>query len=250
MLAPFELNVSRGLVPEHRDEFISAEAIVNTTANDLWPLPNDRIQPIVETRFTLVSTSAQDSASGTGIRALVLRGLNAKYEEVVETVLLNGTTPVFTANKYIRFRRAIASVVGSAGVAIGTITINSGSNIQGQIAPGDGVTLGSHFTVPKDSLAFLKHITITGHRQTGGGDLDLAIDVYTRSNGGPIIRRIIFYIDTSPNTLDMLYFPMFRPGTDFWLKARTAKGVVNISAIVLFILVGSSLVSDEVRSSP
>lgn len=72
--------------------------------------------------ISVVSTSADDAAAGTGARTVRLLGLDGSYNEITEDVTLNGTTPVNTVATFWRLHSASVQSAGAGGFNVGTIT--------------------------------------------------------------------------------------------------------------------------------
>lgn len=93
----------------------------------------------VGVQLSVVSTSADDDGSpaGTGARTVDIHYLDADLAERVETVVMNGVTPVLTVATNIRFVQCMHLVTfGSGKKAAGTITASNGANVHSQIYTG------------------------------------------------------------------------------------------------------------------
>ena len=103
---------------------------------------------------SLKSSSANDTAAGTGARTISLIYFDVNGNgPFFETVTLNGTTAVNTVNTNICFIEDILVLtVGSGGVNAGTISLYSttagGGTVIGSIAAGDNGTFWAHHYVP------------------------------------------------------------------------------------------------------
>ena len=106
--------------------------------------------------LSIVSDDTADTLLGTGARTLTITGLNLAYIEQTETISLNGTTPVFTINSYLRVNSIIVATAGSTGGNVGTITIKQSvttANVFGIINPTDNSSLACIYTVPANCTA-------------------------------------------------------------------------------------------------
>ena len=113
-----------------------------------------------------------DVAAGTGARTILIEGLDENWEEISETVTLNGQTIVATTKSFIRVNRAYVTTSGTGEVNAGDIHIFTGTETAGQpddltkvygsIAADHGQTLQAFYTVPAGKTAFLLH----GHMST------------------------------------------------------------------------------------
>ena len=107
---------------------------------------------------TLVSTSTDDTAGGTGARTVLVIGQDGTNAEIQETVSLNGMTPVSISNTFLRVYRMIVETAGSGGENDGDIILKESSSataIQAQINKGNNQSLMAIYTVPAGKLALL-----------------------------------------------------------------------------------------------
>lgn len=102
---------------------------------------------------SIKSSSASDTAAGTGAQAVTITYLDASMVLHSETVTLNGTTAVNTVGTNIAFiENMMVSQVGSGGGNVGTISIFTGTagggSAWGSIAASDNQTFWAHHYVP------------------------------------------------------------------------------------------------------
>lgn len=127
---------------------------------------------------SIVSSSANDTAAGTGARQVTITYLDASGNgPYTETVTLNGTTAVNTTNTNICYIEKMESTsVGSGGINAGIISLKSatagGGTTIGTIAVGDILTFWGHHYVPVNKTANITGLSI-GHNGTvvGSGGL-------------------------------------------------------------------------------
>jgi len=125
---PFELQVARGQIQGHRNVTVFGfNPDVDTTQVSVWPLPSLITFPASAIQMTVSSTSANDTSAGTGARTVVVQGLDANYNEVTETVTLNGQTAVTMAASLLRVNYAYVATAGSGNSAAGDIYIGTGT---------------------------------------------------------------------------------------------------------------------------
>lgn len=119
----FYLDVARGLVTGMRPvNKFGRNSDVDAGAEDLWAQGGLYVEATAASVVNFVSSSANDTAAGTGARTISVTGLNASNVEVTETLTLNGTTNVPTVNSYNFISRVIVLTAGSGGANAGTIT--------------------------------------------------------------------------------------------------------------------------------
>ena len=131
-------------------EAITSGGIVAPHGNLIWvpgtPYPWDWTPGAL----SVASDSADDTAGGTGGRQLLITGLALNGQEQEEALILNGTTPVFTALSFSRVNRATVLTVGSKKCNTGTITVTGGAEVVDVIAPCKGVSSSARFSIPAD----------------------------------------------------------------------------------------------------
>ena len=120
---PFELQVARGQISWHKRLFqFGTNTAVGTGFSTLWPGGGTLYAyPSAATVLKISSANANDAAAGTGARTVVVNGLDADYNEISETVILNGQTAVNTVNSYLRFGEILVLTAGSGGTAAGIL---------------------------------------------------------------------------------------------------------------------------------
>lgn len=129
---PFELQVSRGQIQGHRNVTVFGfNPDVDTSQVSVWPLPSLITFPSSALQMTVSSTSANDTAAGTGARTVVVQGLDANYNEVTETVTMNGQTAVTMTTAMLRINYAYVATAGSGNSAAGDIYIGTGTVTSG-----------------------------------------------------------------------------------------------------------------------
>lgn len=117
------------------------------------------IAPSVATIFPATAGTIEVASSSTNDTAdvtILVSGLNAAWQEVSETVALDGTTGAVTVNSYIRVNKLRMSTVGITGVAVGVIKAYLGSDIYCSIAVGQTESQNAFYSVPVGKFAVLK----------------------------------------------------------------------------------------------
>ncbi len=88
---------------------------VDNVQADLWEGPTPSyVPPAVGTAMKIVSTSANDTAAGTGVQKVRISWLNDQYElQTVEEVSLNGLTAVNLTGSKFRIQYLHTSQAGT-----------------------------------------------------------------------------------------------------------------------------------------
>jgi len=126
----------------------------------LWDGSNLYPWPTAAETLSVVSDDADDTSAGTGARTIEIQGLDSSWNVLIETVTMNGSTPVVTTGLFLRVYRARVVTAGSSGTNEGTITFTNttSSNVIAQISvdnSGFGQTLMACYTVPAGKTAYL-----------------------------------------------------------------------------------------------
>lgn len=159
---PFELQVSRGQIPWHKTLFkYGSNSDINGSLETIWSAGGVYAYPAAAIQMKVSSSSTDDAALGTGARTIVVAGLDADYNEISETVTLNGQTEVLTTKSYLRVYRSYVATAGSGATAAGTIYIGTGTvtlgvpaTIYAEIPIGANQTLMAVWTVPAGYTAY------------------------------------------------------------------------------------------------
>ena len=116
----------------------------------MWPPGTTYAWPTAATALEVLSASANDAAAGSGATEVTIEGLLAGFVQASETVTLNGTTPVATANQYLRVNRVYVSDGNAKTGNVGAITVRvtGGGNTLAHISAGQGETQQAIYTVP------------------------------------------------------------------------------------------------------
>lgn len=160
---PWELQVARGQIPLHKLLFkFGNNADINGSLETIWSHGGLYSYPSSAITMKVSSSSADDTSSGTGARTVTVYGLDANYNEINETVILNGQTAVDTVNQYIRVFRAFVVTAGSGATAAGTIYVGTGvvtagvpATVYAEIALGENQTTMAIWTVPAGYTAYI-----------------------------------------------------------------------------------------------
>jgi hypothetical protein len=172
----FSLQVARGLIPGHSAITVFGyNPDVDTSEESVWPNGGTVPHPTAASVLKVSSTDAADaSPSGTGARTVRITGLNGNFNEVSETIVLNGQTAVNTVNSYLYVNGLTVTSVGSGGANAGEINVGTGTVTAGVpavlydiIAIGYNNRTTGHYCVPAGYTAFLVHGLFTAGQASG-----------------------------------------------------------------------------------
>jgi len=149
--------------------------------------------PASAQQMRVVSTSANDTASGTGVRSLRLYYVNSASRLATEDITLNGTTPVNTVTTAVLQVNLIRAItVGSGGFAAGAISLQNtaGSTTYAQIAAGQNSWRSARYYVPSGTLAYLYEWDVSAYNGGAKFELDASLDT---GFSGPLIERAVLF---------------------------------------------------------
>jgi hypothetical protein len=139
---------------------------VDNTLRTVWDGPTPQYaRPATPQQLRLVSTSAQDSATGTGCRTLVIEYLDHLYIERSEIVTLNGLTPVNTvATNILRINYIRVQTLGvAASQTVGNVSITNlaGDVTYGFMSAGGNSARQGVYTVPAGKNAYISRFDVS-----------------------------------------------------------------------------------------
>ncbi|KJS81109.1 MAG: hypothetical protein JM58_17755 [Peptococcaceae bacterium BICA1-8] len=123
----------------------------------------------------VVSTSTEDSADGTGVRTVLVGGLDSNNNRYFEVINLNGTTPVTTTNQFTQLDIINSTSAGTTGVAVGTISVtNSGGTITfGAIAARENAWRSGRVFTDQNATGYIFAWTIGSYNAAVRAQLDV-----------------------------------------------------------------------------
>jgi hypothetical protein len=182
--------------------------------------------------FNVISTSANDTAAGTGARTIEVQGLDANYFELNEQVTLNGLTQVSLVNQFIRINRAFVVSSGTGLSNAGDVSIRQGTIVFNTIPASLGQTQSSIYTVPANyKAAYLAQYSIG---MQGPASAAAQVALMTRFQGGPWRTTQLQYVSGASAFLTFSYeiWPRIAPRAD--IKARCLSVTNNNTVISYF----------------
>jgi hypothetical protein len=160
---PFELQVARGQIPGHSVIHVFGyNPDVDTNEETIWPIDGILGHPASPTIMSISSSSANDTAAGTGARTVFIEGVNGTGGLVTETVVLDGQTAVNTVKAYDAIERMVVLTVGSGGKNAGIIYAGTGVVTAGvpatpysAIGIGENLSIVGHWTCPAGFTGYM-----------------------------------------------------------------------------------------------
>jgi hypothetical protein len=234
---PFELQVARGQVDGHKALFkFGINGDVGTSVETVWAQGGTYAYPASATVMKISSSSADDAAAGTGARTISIAGLDANYNEISETVILDGQTAVNTVNSYLRISRMFVVTAGSGATAAGTIyagtgTVTSGvpATVYGMIALNANQTQMAFWTVPAGYTLYLTGVFYTSGNTNANAWTNFQL--IQRPLGGVFRQQSSSRVPGNGDFVVDLHTPIaFTEKTDIEVRAVASTSPSNVSA--------------------
>jgi hypothetical protein len=173
-LEPFELQVSRGQITGHSViQVVGFNPDVDTAWEPIWA-DGTLTFPTVAVVMSVSSNNTADTSNGSGARTVLVSGLDANYNQISETVVLSGTTPVNTTSSYLAINTFAVTSVGANSTASGDIYIGSGTVTAGVpavkydfIPQGWDFRQTAVYTVPAGYTAYIPYSRLTFAQVSG-----------------------------------------------------------------------------------
>lgn len=192
-----------------------------TVPEDIWE--NGGVYtgfPSEREKLEILSSSVADAEAGTGCRTIVISGLDSNFDQVSETIIMNGTTVVESVNIYSRMNRSYCASSGSGTTNAGTITIRhttTTANVFGSIAPSDGQTHIACYTIPRNHTGYIMANRVGMYDSTANR---ATISYFVKSsNGTTSLVRPISVSTTAPVTVSPVGGFIFPEKTDGCARA-------------------------------
>lgn len=146
------------------------------------------VEPTTQAQRSIVSTSANDTALGTGARQVAITYMDtACTARFTEVVTLNGLTPVNTVATDIHYIESIVVVsVGSGGYNAGTINLYTGLAGAGTVIGSIG--LGAVVTGRGDNQTFWAHHYVPALTKVRG--YSIVVGIIASAGGGASVTTI------------------------------------------------------------
>jgi len=154
MMLGQQIEIARGRIEGAQPVSITGTITTSGAVTEImvWPgstVKDPSVAPVGGVQMTLVSTSAQDSAAGTGIRTLRFNYLDADLNPQSEIVALTGVTPVLTVATNVRWVGDLTGLTfGSEKHAVGDITVTNSGTRYKLLDLGARTTRSTAFRVP------------------------------------------------------------------------------------------------------
>lgn len=226
-----------------------ADHAVTTSLSDIWTIGGTYPWPTSANTLELISSSANDTAAGSGAQTVTIYGLDNNFVEIEETVTMNGTSAsTATSQSFRRVYRVNVATVGTyGGTNAGTITCR---------VSGAGATLGtiplagsalvpvsssqmSMFTVPANHTMYIIdfNVAVFATKQC-------SIDCWVRSNADDVTTPFspkvgVMHLEGVSGVSHLEFRSPYKilEKSDIWVSGFTDTGTAEVAVQYNYILV-------------
>jgi hypothetical protein len=226
---PFELQISRGQIPGHyRLHKFGFNSLINETEETVWDVGGIYTYPTSAGKMTATSVSGSDDEDV----QVTIQGLDADYNELSETVRLDGTGVGETTGLFLRVFRAF---IAGSQQPVGTINITNASTTYARITLGENQTLMTVWTVPAGYTAYMLQNNTTCYTEQNN---KFAITkLVTREFGGVFRTQDKHTVVLSQNVVEYAIPKPMPEKTDIEMRAIASSSNANLQVSASFDIV-------------
>ena len=227
-----DLAIARGFTKGHRALYkFGYNPDVNGEEETVWAQGGDFPYPTSAVTMFVSSTSANDANGGTGANSILIQGLDENYDEIEETVFLNGQTQVATQLAYLRVYRAFVTLAGTGGTSGGTIYVGSSgatggvpnTTVYSNLSFGNQTQIAA-YTVPAGYTLYLDDINFTA--ALSQANKTATCSFVSRTFGSNVFRTRLINVLQSNQLIAKFEYPQpFTEKTD--LECRVITNTTN-----------------------
>ena len=237
---PFELQVARGQITAHRSVTVFGyNPDVDTSRVTVWPYTGIIPLPAVALQMKVSSSSANDTANGTGARTVYVAGLDANHNEIEEIVTLSGQTAVLTTQSFLHINNAYVATAGSGLSAAGDIYFGTGTVTAGVPATVYDIIkfdynqrITGSYTIPAGFTAYLSQGLFSAGQPSGSSQVSGRL----MAVGADGIRRTVAITTVNNGSADYVFEYPERIPEKITLEATAQGSASNNEASAMFIL--------------
>jgi hypothetical protein len=243
------VQIARGQVPGRRPVLrtgINFDIDTGMGLVSLWDFGGRYVFPPAASVMTVSSSSAADTAAGTGARTVLVTGLDSSYAEISEVITLNGLTAVPTVNQFLRVFGLTVLTAGSGGEAAGNLYIGTGvvtagvpAVVYGHVRIGWGTSQMAQYTVPAGHTAYLLDLITSAI--SSAVNQNTLLSIMARPFGGVFLRGGSLVISGGLAYLENDVPRSFPERTDIDAVASTSDQNVIATVSARFLLIENDL---------
>ena len=156
----------------------------NSTPEDIWDGSAIWTEPTTARLHDITSSSALDTAAGTGARTVLLEGLDENWEAATEVIPLSGVATVSSTTTFVIIHRMMVQTAGSGGANAGQITATAqvDGTVTAQISTGANQTLMAIYGIAAGKTGLLTNYYTSVGRDGIASDAFCDIVLSTKNN--------------------------------------------------------------------
>jgi hypothetical protein len=209
--------------------------VIKTTEQEVWEQDASYAFPTSELGLTAVSDDAADAAAGTGLRTLMVYGVDEEYNAVEAEITLTGLTPTAaTTVLFYRVNKVVIKTSGAGNVNAGDILIKHGTNTVGGMIAGVGASYAGVYTVPAGHSFIARTLILGVDKLT---NTTLRVYYMKPGEGWVAVRQVNLYQSTVAIPANGTLLPA---GTDIRIT-----GIGSAAGTVVTCEILCQLISDE-----
>lgn len=232
-----DLAISRGHSQGYRTLYkFGYNPDVDTQEETVWGNSGDYVWLDNAVTMFVSSTSANDNGTGTGARTILIQGLDEDYNEIEETIALNGQTQVVTQLSYLRVYRSFVTLAGSNEGTSGVIYIGSSgatggvpnTTVYASISIGNQTQIAA-YTVPAGYTLYIDEINFTAAVSQAQKLVHCKFN--SRTHGSNVFRTRFVQVLQSNQLIQSFKYPQgFAEKTDLECRVSTDTSNTAIGA--------------------
>jgi len=230
----YGLELSKGNIPNHIgiNKYGSNTDIDTTTDPEtIWSAGGLYAFLSSAGTVAVVSSDANDDDGDTGARTISIEGLDANYDQITETVTLNGTGSVNTTTHtdWLRVNRAYVVSAGSSEKNEGIITMSVGGTTVATIPAEKGQTQQAIYTIPNGYGGYVTNLSGAIVKGTGAAT-NADVQFYSRKNNVIRLQQEISLDSTGTSEFNKMYaIPLaFEEKTDIYAEALVGSNNTTV----------------------
>jgi hypothetical protein len=227
---PFDLQVARNQIYGHQQvNIFGYQASVTTTSIPVWENATAYTYITSASTLTLVSTSASDDT----VAKVLISGLDSGFNQISETLQMNGVTGVTTLNSYYRVNSLVLISAGTGQTTnVGVITLKQSSNVVAQINAGIGKSQSTVYTVPAGNTFYLDLAEVnTSNSYTGSTIVTYKVQAINNTTGVKfvVLQQPFVSIYTAQRQANPF---LYAEKTDIQWQLVTSTGTISAGVII------------------
>jgi len=238
-----QVEITRGRVDGAQPVAVTGTLTTSGAVTDIMIFPGSTVKdpsvaPAGGVQMTLVSTSAQDGAAGTGVLTLRFNYLDADLNPQSEIVTMNGTTPVLTTATNVRWVGELTGLTfGSEKHVVGNITVTNSGTRYKYLDAEARATRSTAFRVPAGKRLIVHSIFAGANSGSAAAKVQISF-----------VASVIANLDGSVDRFETSGL-LFRQGTIELQDNTTALADGALAAFPAGVIVGFRVTTDKAATA-